>query len=544
MARKRLLLVNPTYGTSFWGLDHAMRLAGCAHSIAPLGLVTVAALTPPEWDVELADESVAPIDLDTPCDVVGIGAMNVQAARAFELADEFRRRGRTVVMGGPFATLQPDRCAPHADVLVIGDAERTWPQVCRDFERGELRRRYEQIEVLDLAESPVPRYDLLVPGAYAGIPIQTTRGCPFSCEFCDIIVMAGRRVRTKPVENVLREVAATRCAGSGSIFFTDDNFIGNQRFAKQLCEGLARYREETGHRPFLFTQASVNLAERPALLDAMVRAGFTRVFIGVESPRQASLGEAGKRQNVHGDLVERIHTIQRAGLVVWAGMIVGFDNDDARIFEEQATFLDRAGVAVAMVGMLNAPPRTPLYERLEKDGRIDPGSDWADNCAWTNIVPLRMSRPELYEGYASLVTVLYDQERYVRRLMANIRRMGQPPESNAGTRLPRVVDLQDLWRTASHFTFSRDPASRRHFVPNFVRVLLEHPERVVEAAMHLGLWSHFQVYVPELVEQLHAAARVERVAERERVYVAPSGRVAPVLAAEMGVSLAGLGALA
>ena len=532
MSARTLLLVNPAYGASFWGLDHAMKLAGCAHSIAPLGLVTVGALTPPDWDVTLADENVAPVDLDTPCDVVGIGAMNVQAARAFELADAFRRRGRTVVMGGPFATLLPERCEPHADVLVIGDAERTWPRFCMDFERGEHVRRYLEPGPVDLAESPVPRYDLLVPGAYAGIPIQTTRGCPFNCEFCDIIILQGRRVRTKPIANVLREVAATRCAGSGSIFFTDDNFIGNQHYAKALLGALAQYRHETGHRPFLFTQASLNLAERPALLDGMVRAGFTRVFVGIESPRQASLGEAGKRQNLHGDLVERIHTIQRAGLVVWAGMIVGFDHDDARIFEEQAAFLDRAGVAVAMIGMLNAPPRTPLFERLTRDGRIDPHSDWADNCAWTNIVPLRMTRPELYEGYAALVTEIYDQERYVSRLMANLRRMERAPETSAGTRLPRLVDLQDLWRTASHFTFSRDPVSRRHFVPNLVRVLQERPERIVEAAMHLGLWSHFQLYVPDLARRLYAGARSERVMEREQSWsaVAPRGvRVLPPL---------------
>ena len=518
MARKRLLLVNPAYGASFWGLDYALDLAGVHHSVAPLGLATVAALTPPEWDIRIVDENVAPIDVDEPCDVVGIGAMNVQAARAFELADAFRLRGRTVVIGGPFATLQPERCAPHADVLVVGESERTWPQFCRDFERNEHRTRYHQVEPVDLSETPIPRYDLLPPQGYAGIPVQTTRGCPFSCEFCDIIVMQGRRVRTKPVEQVLAEVQATRVTGSNSIFFSDDNFIGNLRYARTLLAALERQRNTTGHRPFLFTQASLNLADHPELLAGMVRAGFTRVFIGVESPRQSCLRETGKRQNTHGDLIERIHRIQRAGLLVWAGMIVGFDHDDAAIFREQADFLDEAGVAVAMVGMLNAPPRTPLYARLKKAGRLSPHADWADNCAFTNIIPAQMTRPQLYEGYAELISEIYDQERYTRRLMANLRRMAPVEEGVAATRLPSRVDLADLWRTASAFTFSRDPIKRRHFLPNFLRVLRDQPGRIVEAAIHLGMWRHFERYVPELVDSLHKAARGERVIERERVY--------------------------
>ena len=300
MRTVRLLLVNPANGVSFWGFEHAMDLLDGKYSNAPLALITVAGLTPDHWDVRLVDENVEPIDLDQPCDLVGITAMNTQAQRAFALAHEFRLRGRTVVMGGPFATLQPHRCSQHADVLVTGEAERTWPRFCRDFESRAHGATYDEREPVDLALSPVPRYDLLRPRAYAALPLQTTRGCPYSCEFCDIIVMHGRRVRTKPVDHVIAEMDAARAAGADSIFFTDDNFIGNLKNAKALLGRIVERREETGATPLLFTQATVNLAEQPALLDLMVRAGFTRIFLGIETPNQQSLRETGKRQNTHG----------------------------------------------------------------------------------------------------------------------------------------------------------------------------------------------------------------------------------------------------
>lgn len=528
MSRKRLLLINPTYGVSFWGFEYSVGLAGLAYSIAPLGVVTIAALTPDDWEVRVVDESVEPIDLDAECDVVGISAMNVQAARAFDLAAEFRRRGRTVVIGGPFATLEPDRCAPHADVVVVGEAERTWPAFCRDFVRGEHKARYDEPEKIDLSTSPTPRYDLLKRGAYGALPVQTTRGCPFSCEFCDIIVMHGRRVRSKPVPQVLEELRAARTAGAEVIFFTDDNFIGNQRYAKDLLRGIIDMRARTGFRPMLYTQASVNVAEKPALLALLVEAGFTRLFLGIESPRQSSLQESGKRQNTHGDLLARIHAIQESGLIVWAGMIVGFDHDDGDIFEEHAEFLDKAGIAVAMVGMLNAPPRTPLHERLERAGRIHPTSDWADNCAWTNIVPKQMGRAELFSGYASLIRHLYDQENYTRRLMSNVARMRPPQAGDTGARTPTLGEIKGLVRATAAFSFSRDPIKRRHFVPNLLRTMIKWPARVTETTIHLALWQHYAKYVPELAHKLEAAAAAERVLLRE---VRWAERARPTLAA-------------
>ncbi|MBT9557146.1 MAG: B12-binding domain-containing radical SAM protein [Myxococcales bacterium] len=506
--RPRLLLINPTYGATFWGLDYAVGLAGASTTIAPLALATIAGLSPQDWDIRIADENVEPIDLDEPCDIVGITAMNVQAARAFELAAAFRKRGRLVVIGGPFATLQPERCAAHADVLVVGEAERIWPEFCADYVALKVRSRYVEEAPMDLALSPTPRYDLFRRGAYSALPIQTTRGCPFGCEFCDIIIMQGRKVRAKPIPNVLAEIDAIGRAGGRSVFVTDDNFIGSPKIAKALLAAMTAHSAKTGYAPPLFTQASVNLSEDPELLRAMVRAGFTRVFLGIESPRQSSLREAGKRQNVRGVLLDQIHTIQRAGLMVWAGMIVGFDHDDDAIFGEQADFLDAAGIAVAMIGMLNAPPRTPLYTRLAVAGRIHATADWADNCAWTNIVPMTMSRSRLFEGYADLLKHVYTRERYASRVLANIERMEPAPKTDAAGRWPALRDLGDFGRAA--LAYSTTLGDLSYFGPNVLRILRQNPTRMVEGTIHLSLWRHFERYVPEVTAKISQAARSER----------------------------------
>lgn len=514
----RLLLVNPASGPSFWGMEHALALFGRSYSTAPLGLCTLAALAPEGWEVVIQDENVRPVDLDTPCDLVGLTAMNVQASRAFALADQFRRRGRTVLIGGPYASLEPDRCAPHADVLFVGEAERTFPAFCRDHAAGAARARYEELIPVDLADSPVPRYDLLDVGAYASLPIQTSRGCPHSCEFCDVIVLQGRRVRVKPVPQVIAEAEAVRRAGGPTIFFADDNFAGRPPYARQLLEALIAHCDAAGWWPQLFSQASVDLAEHPDLLALMTRAGFTRIFLGVETPRRQSLEEAGKRVNTRGDLLERIATIQRAGLMIWAGMIVGFDADDASVFDEQFDFLQAAGIPVAMVGMLNAPPRTPLHARLAAEGRIAEDADWADNCAWTNIIPKQMTRAELLSGYARLIDRLYAQDAYAARVLANVARMAPPPPSARSARVPSLTELRDLGRAAALFTLSRDPVRRRHFLPNFLATFRDHPARIVETAIHLGMWSHYETYVPTLVAALERSAEAERVRERERAW--------------------------
>ncbi|MEE8410757.1 MAG: DUF4070 domain-containing protein, partial [Myxococcota bacterium] len=343
------------------------------------------------------------------------------------------------------------------------------------------------------------------------------------------IILQGRRVRTKTHDQVIAEIEAVRKTGARSIFFTDDNFVGNIKYVRALLDRIIDQRARTAYTPLLFTQTSVSVAEHRDILERMTRAGFTRLFIGIETPRSASLKESGKRQNLHGDLLDRIRTIQRAGIVIWAGMIVGFDHDDTSIFEEQASFLDEAGIAVAMVGMLNAPPKTPLFKRLQKEGRIDVDADWADNCAWTNIVPKQMTRAQLFGGYADLVEELYRQENYARRVHRGLAAMGPPHEGTTSARVPSLAEVKSLWRAMRIFTFSRDPIRRRHLLPNFLRILRDTPSRKVEGGIHLGLWRHFERYVPELVHKLRQAEAAERVRDRERQFAFVAGRGNPAM---------------
>ena len=521
MRTVRLLLVHPRTPASFWGLEYALEIAQLSASNAPLGLLTIAGLTPANWEVTLVDENVEPVDLDFACDVVGIGAMNIQARRAAELADAFRQRGRTVVVGGPLTFCDADRISHHADALFVGEAERTWPRFCADFEQGAFASTYVETGQVDLALSPVPRYDLLRPHAYAALPLQSSRGCPNDCEFCDIIVMLGRRVRTKPVERVMAEVEAIRRAGTDSIFFTDDNFNGNTKHVRNMLTALIELRQRSGYAPLLFTQASINLAEQDELLELMVQAGFTRLFLGIETPNQAALREANKRHNLHGNLISRIHKLQHAGIVTWAGMIVGFDHDTPDIFAEQAEFLDQAGIAMAMVGMLNAVPRTPLYQRLQREGRlVDDGADSGDNCAWTNVVPKQMSRAQLFRGYADLITHLYSQQNYARRLLTNIFNMQPARPGLTSSRPPSLGDLGDFFRAVWRFTWNRDPAYRRHFLPNLLRVMTRRSSRVVEACVHLGIWPHFDRYVPEIYQALERGALLEEAMAARRLPLA------------------------
>jgi radical SAM superfamily enzyme YgiQ (UPF0313 family) len=295
--------------------------------------------------------------------------------------------------------------------MFVGEAETTWPQFLDAFARGQATaKRYEQAQPTDMVTVPRPRFDLLKVDRYASGALQYSRGCPFQCEFCDIIVIYGRRPRVKDPDQLVAELDDMRRAGFHSAFIVDDNFIGNKKKAKALLEKLIPWMEEHHYPLRLTTEASIDLAEDPELLDMMYRANFRSVFIGIETPRADSLNETKKFQNVRGDSLEvKLARIQRAGLDINAGFIVGFDSDDQGIFDDQFRFIQENGITLAMVGMLQAIPKTPLYERLKREGRLveeDP------SC---NFVPRQMTRDELRHGYWDLVKRLYAPEAYLDR---------------------------------------------------------------------------------------------------------------------------------
>ena len=423
--RKRIAMIHPKFPPSFWGFGFIKDIGGFEAVMPPLGLATLAALTPDTYDVQIIDENIEPIDLDIDADLIVLSAMAIQEQRLFELADALRARGQTVCMGGPICNVLPERCRPHCDVLFEGEGEYNWPKFLDEWENGRHQGAYIQIDKIDLADSPPPRVDLLNVGAYRVGCIQTTRGCPFSCEFCDIIVTYGRKVRSKPIANVLRELQAWADAGMDFVTLADDNLVGDRKYAKKMLKAVGDWNRARKVPISLYAEMSVDCARDNELLALMRWANITEAFIGIESPRKASLKETKKFQNAAADLVTSIKTLQSYGMVTVAGMIVGFDNDDIGIFEDQYVFLQEAGVPIAMLGILQAIPRTPLYKRLEKDGRLRSAVQGNNTLSFTNIEPLNLSYAELIDGYRELFQRIYEWDAVAETLACERRAVGK-----------------------------------------------------------------------------------------------------------------------
>jgi radical SAM superfamily enzyme YgiQ (UPF0313 family) len=426
----RLLLINPRFPESFWSFKWAVEtvLPGKRALNPPLGLATVAALCPDAWDVEIIDENVESIPLAPRADIIGICGMGVQFGRQGELLTYYRNKGYFVVAGGSYASLCPESYDSIADCVVAGEAEYTWREFCDDFAAGRPKHLYQEAGVVALADSPVPRFDLLKLQKYRSVSMQFSRGCPFRCEFCDIIVMFGRRPRTKPLDQIGNELDLLRKLDVHSVFFVDDNLIGHKRAAKDLLRFLEEYQRQHDYRFHFGTEASVNLAQDDELLQLFRRAGFSWVFLGIESPDPASLLEVKKFQNTRQDMLSAVRRIYANGIEVLGGFIVGFDNDTADTFEQQYHFITQSGIQGAMVGLLTAPPKTPLYYRLEKEGRLLPGANACDNTKQgTNVIPLRMKYDEMIERYRGLYTRLMAYRNIADRIRNKVRFIGTAP---------------------------------------------------------------------------------------------------------------------
>ncbi|MEJ2380060.1 MAG: radical SAM protein [Gammaproteobacteria bacterium] len=415
----RLLLINPRFPESFWSFRWALENI-LPHKRAinpPLGLATLAALCPPAWQVEIIDENIEPVPLDPQADIVGICGMAAQFPRQRELIEYYRRRGHYVVAGGSFASLCPERYSGLADTVVAGEAEYIWPAFCREFEHGAPKTLYQENGVVNLEDSPTPRFDLLKLNRYNSVSMQFSRGCPYRCEFCDIIVMFGRRPRTKRVEQIGRELDVLRAHGVHDVFFVDDNLIGNKKLAKALLRYIDEYQQRHDYVFRFGTEASINVADDPALLRLLTAANFTWVFIGIESPDEGSLQEANKDQNTGRDLLTAVRTLYQNGIDVLAGFIIGFDNDNLDSFSAQYRFITDSGIQVSMVGLLTALPRTPLYGRLQREGRLIEGAAHGDNTKPdTNIIPKRMGREEMVRAYQALYQRLFTDDGIARRI--------------------------------------------------------------------------------------------------------------------------------
>ena len=414
-----IVLINPRFEVSYWGMEHSLPFMGKRANLPVANLPLLAALTPEGHSVTLIDENVEPINFErcARADIVGVTGMSVQRFRMREILEELKKRGCFTVVGGPWITVQEDYFGDLVDVIFVGEAEQTWPRFLGEWASGLHQLRYEQAEKTDMSKVPVPRFDLLKMRHYAYGSLQFSRGCPFQCEFCDIIVTFGRRPRIKTSPQVIAELEAIRAQNMRVVFIVDDNLIGNKKAIKEVLREVVAWQQKNGFPLTLFTEASIDLADDAELMELMVEANFIAVFVGIESPKEESLRETKKFQNVRsgGTLLEKVHRVQNAGLDVWCGMIMGFDNDDATIFDAQRHFLTDARIAVAMIGMLHAIPKTPLHDRLAAEGRLDRSDEPEFG---TNIIPLNIGREELRDGYLEVLSDMYDTTAYFDRVDA------------------------------------------------------------------------------------------------------------------------------
>jgi radical SAM superfamily enzyme YgiQ (UPF0313 family) len=431
----KVLMVWPRFPSSFWSFDGILDLVPIETDQPPLGLLTVGALCPKGWTLRLIDRSFEDL-LDTDilwADLVMVSGMRVQKDDIRETLLRARALGKRTMIGGPFASSEPELLLRLADHVVVGEPDEIFPEIAADVERGSAQRLYVVSDKPDISKTPLPRFDLLKLEKYASMAVQFSRGCPFQCEFCDIITLYGRKPRTKRPSQLLAELDRLFELGwRDQVFIVDDNFIGNHKLALELALELAEW-QKCHHYPHLFyTEASIDLAQRPELIAAMVKANFFYVFIGIESPSPKSLTEAKKFQNLRRDPLESVRFIQNQGLWVTGGFIIGFDSDTEDIFEQQKDFIERAAIPWAMAGFLQAPPTTPLFDRMLKEGRLLMESTATSNFDPPNfrtVLPL----PVLLEGFRVILASLYSASAFYDRCYRSLlhwkaRKPQKPPE--------------------------------------------------------------------------------------------------------------------
>ncbi len=423
-----VLLIYPEFPDTFWSFKHALKFIRKKASFPPLGLLTVATMLPEKWSKRLVDVNVTTLtDKDLKwADYAFFSSMVVQQKSAHQLIGRCKEAGIKIVAGGPLFTSEHEQFK-DVDHFVLNEAELTLPSFLEDLKNGCAKPVYKTPEFADVRETPAPLWELADLKRYASMSIQYTRGCPYQCEFCDVTALFGRRTRTKNTEQIIAELDTFYNQGwRGNVFFVDDNLIGNRRsLKKDLLPALIKWQEN--HTGITFnTEVSINLAKDAALLQMMFEAGFNTVFVGIETPDTDSLAECGKSQNKDRDLAEDVRIIQRAGLQVQAGFIVGFDNDTPSIFQRQIDFIQKTGIVTAMVGLLQAPTGTRLYERLKKEGRLL-GKMTGDNAdGSTNIIPNNMDAETFREGYKKILRHIYSPENYYKRIMTLFKEYKSP----------------------------------------------------------------------------------------------------------------------
>jgi radical SAM superfamily enzyme YgiQ (UPF0313 family) len=483
----KILLVYPKFPDTFWSFKHALKFIHKKAGAPPLGLLTVAAMLPSEWEKRLVDLNVTDLkDEDLAwADYVFLSAMVVQRESVEAILKRCKTSGAKVVAGGPLFTMEHERF-PNVDHFVLNEAEETLAPFLRDLERGQAQRVYASAEFPDIRQTPAPLWELADLKHYDTVGIQFSRGCPFNCDFCNVTALLGHRPRTKTAAQIIAELDGLYARGwRKSIFFVDDNFIGNRRIIKtEVLPALIEWRKGKTGMPFQ-TEASINLADDPVLLRLMVQAGFDTVFVGIETPDEDSLAECSKNQNKGRDLVESVKQLQRAGLQVQGGFIVGFDHDSPSIFQRQIDFIQKSGIVTAMVGLLQAPLGTRLYDRLQQEGRLANEFSGDNVDGSTNIIP-RMGMEPLREGYRKILSHIYSPGFYYERVRTFLREY-QPPRIRVPLEPQYVLAL---WR--SIYQLGIRGVERAQYWRLFFWALFRHP-RLFPLAITFAIYGfHFR----------------------------------------------------
>ena len=499
----KILLVYPRYPDSFWSFKHALKFISKEASFPPLGLLTVAAMLPKEWQLKLVNMNMTSLsDNDIGwADYVFISAMVTQRSSAKEVIAHCREMGAKIVAGGPLFTTEYEELE-GVDHFVLGDAEAILPLFLSDLEAGCARHIYSSSEQPDIAKTPIPLWSLIDMKKYSSMNIQYSRGCPYNCEFCDIVVLNGHKPRTKSQAQMLAELEALYQRGWRSgVFIVDDNFIGNKKKLKaEILPAIISWTKERKY-PFAFsTEASINLSDDEELMRLMVAAGFNTVFIGVESPNEESLDECGKFLNKNRDLIASIQKIQNHGLEVQGGFIVGFDSDPLSIFKSQINFIQKSGIVTAMVGLLNAPHGTRLYQRLENERRLLKGMSGDNTDCSINFIP-KMNYETLINGYQHILKTIYAPKQYYERVKILLREY-KPQKRKTGIIGIKFYHIEAVLK--SMWFLGVKEKGRWHYWKLFMVTLLRRP-RSFPLVINLSVYGfHFRKVVESYISMPNA----------------------------------------
>jgi radical SAM superfamily enzyme YgiQ (UPF0313 family) len=494
----KILLVYPQYPDTFWSFKHALRIISKKAAFPPLGLLTVAAMLPNEWQKKLVDMNVTALtDEDLKwADYVFISAMVVQTDSVKEVIDRGNRLGAKIVAGGPLFSMGYEEFE-GVEHFVLGEAEVTLPPFLADLDKGRAQHMYVSNERPDIIKTPIPMWSLINMKKYSSMNVQYSRGCPFNCEFCDIIVLNGHKPRTKTKAQLLAELDALYSQGwRNTVFIVDDNFIGNKKKLKaEILPAIIEWRQERKYPFPLLTEASINLADDEELMRLMVKAGFNSVFIGIETPNEESLAECNKLQNKNRDLAASVKKLQNYGLEVQGGFIVGFDNDPLSIFKSQINFIQRTGIVTAMVGLLNAPRGTRLYQRLKQENRLLKGISGDNTDCSINFIP-KMDYEILINGYKYILNSIYSPKPYYERVKIFLKEY--KPQGKRWSKL-EFSHLKALVK--SMWILGVKEKGRRYYWKLFASTLLRHPRSFPLSITFAVYGFHFRKVVEQYISK-------------------------------------------